>query len=196
MLGYWKTPDDPAVVMRTRALLNDYDLCAATCRQAQTGPRVLAGWWLTFDSAYKHPSLDKMPDSVFPVEDLRIRVELKGQGVKARQLDDRRFELSAGDWIAVVHVSLASFMNQPVRWELAQGDQHVYLDAVLHHGDRRSIDFHDAPTSLAYAIELVPRSSMPSSEPVRSTPGPNDTTLWRWNGLDVSTPRNAVRYAW
>src|SRR5690606_31702144 len=42
LLGYWRTMDDPAVVLRLRCLKNQRDFAPGFVRQVQAGPRVLS----------------------------------------------------------------------------------------------------------------------------------------------------------
>ncbi|NUR84438.1 MAG: hypothetical protein HOY71_10170, partial [Nonomuraea sp.] len=120
LLGYWRTPEDQAVVLRARMLNNGHDLSAAWCRQAQDGPRVLSGWWLSYDSGDFHPNLDLPEGSVFPIEELVLRVSLEGAGVSVESLGDGVFALSAGERSAVVHTAPASFLGVESGWEVVE----------------------------------------------------------------------------
>ncbi|MFE0149181.1 hypothetical protein ACFWY5_18690 [Nonomuraea sp. NPDC059007] len=166
LLGYWRTPDDPAVVLRARMIHNGHDLSAAWCRQAQDGPRVLAGWWLSYDSGDFHPNLDLPPGSVFPVGDLRLRVTLRGNGVSGRDLGEGRFELAAGGRRAVVHTAAASFLGVTAGWRLAREGDEVAAEVVLYSGDVRPVDFHDAILRAGFAVELLTGDDRPTTSPL------------------------------
>ncbi|GAA2855668.1 hypothetical protein GCM10010517_13870 [Streptosporangium fragile] len=176
LLGYWRTPDDPAVVLRARMLLNGHDLSAAWCRQAQDGPRLLSAWWLSYDSGDFHPALDKPPGSVFDVGDLRLVVSLSGRGVRAEDLGGGTFALAAGDRRALVHTAPAAFLGEAAPWRAVQEDREARIEAVLHAGPRRPVDFHEAVLTAAFALELLGPERAPGDAaapvPVADPPRP------------------------
>ncbi|MGW2158814.1 hypothetical protein [Nonomuraea sp. NPDC001699] len=193
LLGYWRTPEDPAVVLRARIMHNGHDLTAAWCRQAQDGPRVLAGWWLTYDSGDFHPNLDKPEGSIFDVGDLRLRVTLRGRGVRGRELGDGVFELAAGTRRAVVHTGEAGFLGEPATWALATGEDEVAVEAVLYDGPREPVDFHHAILRAGFAVELLRAGAEPAAQPVLSAVG-EEEVRWSWGGLEVAVPARPTRF--
>lgn len=187
LLGYWRTPEDQAVVLRARMVHNGRDLTAAWCRQVQDGPRVLSGWWLSYDSGDFHPNLDKPDNSIFDVGDLRLMVSLRGDGVSGKNLGGGTFALTAGTRSAVVHTVPAEFLGQSSDWQLTEQDGEVRVETVLYAGEQRPVDFHDAVLRAAFALELLADGEQPSLAPLSWTPG-DGQIRWRWDDLAVTTP--------
>jgi hypothetical protein len=194
LLGYWRTDEDPAVVLRARLLLDGHDLSAAWCRQAQDGPRVLSGWWLSYDSGDFHPNLDKPAGSVFSFTDLRLAVSLRGCGVRASELDEGVLALRAGGWRAVVHTAEARFLGEPVTWRATNLDGEARAEAVLYAGPRRSADFHHATLDAGFAVELLPADAAPTPGRLLRTPGA-DENRWQWSGLSVAVPARPTPFS-
>ena len=100
--------------------------------------------------------------------DLRIRFELNGIGVTARQTGDREFVLSAGDYRMTLKAAKSTFAGKEVTWEIGAADQKVFLDGVCHFGPEHKFDFSKPiDCSFCVAIELhradvTPTKSKPS----------------------------------
>lgn len=183
LLGYWRTPQDPAVVLRARMLLNGHDLSAAWCRQVQQANRVLSAWSLNYDSGDFHPELDQPAGSVFRITDLRLIVSLTGAGVVAAQLEDGLPTLVGGQWQAIVHTAPATFWGHQVQWEASNHDGEARVEAVLHVGPPQDVDFHHAALRAAFAVELVPTTQTPVANALH-----DDGLHWRWRDLSVAIP--------
>lgn len=140
LLGYWRTEDDPSVVLRLCFLHDGRDFASATVRNAQRGPRVLSAFGLATNLGDFHLSLDRPADGAFAAEDFRIRYELTGAGVTAGALAEGRHELAAGSRRAVIHTPPGRFGPHAVVWELGRSDGRVWLDGVCYRGPRRSFD--------------------------------------------------------
>ena len=80
VLGYWRTPKDPAVALRVRFLKSGVDFSASQMHSVQHGPRVLTSWALAYDAGPFHPSFEKPPGDIFELTDLRVRISLEGNG--------------------------------------------------------------------------------------------------------------------
>ncbi|MGK5672904.1 hypothetical protein ACSNOB_08675 [Micromonospora sp. URMC 106] len=187
LLGYWRTSEDPAVLLRARMLLDGHDLSAAWCRQAQDGPRVLSAWWLSYDSGDFHPALDKPAGSIFTLNDLRLAICLRGRGVHGADLGGGRFVLAAGGWSAVVHTVAATFLGDEVTWQVDNRDGEARVEAVLHRGEARQVDLHTATLHAGFAIELVPAGSTPAPHELLHARGEVEHH-WRWGDLAVRVP--------
>ncbi|GAA2354246.1 hypothetical protein [Nonomuraea africana] len=188
LLGYWRTPDDPAVVLRARMVLNGHDLSAAWCRQHQEGPRVLSAWWLSYDSGDFHPVLDRPAGSVFDVGDLRLSVALRGRGVEAGELGDGVFALRAGERQAVVHTSPARFLGRSRTWQAVNDGDEARIEVRLYQGPSMPLDFHQARLRAAFALELLAAGEQPGTAAVTGEPDGNGLLRWRWDGLRVCAP--------
>lgn len=190
LLAYWRTADDPAVVLRARFLRDGQDFASAGIMNAQDHSRLLSMFSFVADMGDFHISLDKPSDGLFHAQDLRVRYELTGTGVSGQQLDDATYELRAGDWRAVIHTAPAQYDGQPVRWRLDQSDGQVTLDAILYSGDTLPLMLSDRATfKLAVGLELLPldRPIYPES-PILKTTADQVQALWVGTGLQLHAP--------
>jgi hypothetical protein len=64
-LAYWKTEDDPAVVLRLRFLHDGRDFASMGIRSIQDGPRVLSKFYPIENAGNWHPSLDRPENGLF-----------------------------------------------------------------------------------------------------------------------------------
>ena len=65
LLAYWKTEDDPAVVLRLRFLHDGRDFASMGIRSIQDGTRVLSKFYPIENAGNWHPSLDRPEDGLF-----------------------------------------------------------------------------------------------------------------------------------
>ncbi len=188
LLGYWRTEDDPAVVLRLRFLHDGRDFASATVRNAQRGPRVLSAFGLATNLGDFHLSLDRPADGAFAAEDFRIRYELTGAGVNAGALAEGRYELAAGSRRAVIHTLPGRFGPHAVVWELGRSDGRVWLDGVCYRGPRRSFD----PAALGgvaivAGLEVLRADEAPCASPPRLEPdGAKFTARWPLDSVGVA----------
>ena len=140
LLGYWRTEEDPAVVLRLRFLHDGRDFSSACARNAQSGPRILSSIGLLTGMGDAHHQLDRTADGAFDAEDFRVRYELVGKSVAGKKLHDGQFELSAGSYRAVIHTSPGRFGPDELVWEMDRTDGRVCLDGVCYRGPRRRFD--------------------------------------------------------
>jgi hypothetical protein len=200
VLGYWRTPEDPAVVLRVRFLHDDYDFSSAYARNAQDGPRVLTSFGLLTDMGDRIAHLDRPADGLFSAEDFRVRYELIGAGVSARELSGGRYELSAGDWKAIVHARGGRFGPNDVTWQLGRAEGRVFVDGVCYHGARRKFDLAQVgEVAIAGGLEVLRKDEAPAeTSPELAVGRPRDgwyTVLWPVaGGLSVSGPLDAIAY--
>lgn len=153
LIGYWKTPQEPAVAFRLRFLHDGEDFASMGLRSAQVGPRTLAMLHAQPNRGDWHRSLDRPSDGDFIASDFRVRCELTGAGVQAEQLEAGVFELSAGGYRVVVHTLPSHFHGHSVAWRLGYEEGRVFLDGVCYSGDARNFRF-DAESDIALAVGL------------------------------------------
>ena len=134
VLGYWRTEEEPAVVLRLRFLQDGRD----------------RGWTHSFNDQKRNCVLSAMvrqsggaedDPEWYRIGDLRMRYELQGRGVSVRRLDTGSFELSAGDYRAVVHPVDGVFGPYPVKWETGSSEHRAWVDAVCYEGEAKLHDF-------------------------------------------------------
>ncbi|MBC8041107.1 MAG: hypothetical protein H7Y06_11225 [Opitutaceae bacterium] len=168
IIGYWSTPDDPAVCLRARLLKNGRDWASGYVRTVQRGPRLLASFHLLTNQGDTYP-FDRPEDGRFTVSDLRIRVQLSGRGVRHETLPGGRHALVAGERRAVLHPGPALSCGKSIEW-IAGGDAaEVWLDAVAYAGGARLSPVADwGPFYVTLGLELLgldetPAESLPSA---------------------------------
>jgi hypothetical protein len=186
LLAYWRTPADPAVVLRLRCIHDGRDFASAEVRNHQEGRRVLSLVSLVTGQGDFHPSLDRPRDGVFEMRELRVRYELSGQGVTAADLGDGRYELAAGDWRAVVHSLPSSFNGQPVAWRLDTGDGAAAVEATVYDGPARPLEPAQDELAVAAGLELLGCDEALSEGP-RGDDG-SQRLEWVAHGLAVMRP--------
>ena len=186
LIGYWRTPADPAVVLRMRFLHDGRDFASMAVRIDQQENRALwrvetqpgAGDW--------HPRLDRPADGRFQAGDLRIRFELRGKGVTAEELASGRYALSAGKHRAIVHTIASQFAGEPVVWQVDRDNEAVYIDGICHHGEPRVFDFTALQVGIVGGIELLDSKTRPLDHAPEAVED-DATVLARWRISDETT---------
>jgi hypothetical protein len=198
LLGYWRTEDDPAVVLRLRFLHDGHDFSSACARNAQSGPRILSVIGLLTGMGDAHHQLDRTADGAFDAEDFRVRYELVGKGVAGMELEDGRFELSAGSYRAVVHTVPGRFGPNELIWKMERTEEMVYVDGVCYHGPRLRFDpaqFGDV--AIVAGLELLRIDQPPAAlAPAVREPGRGMVEI-SWpveGGLELLAPTRAQPY--
>jgi hypothetical protein len=194
LLGYWNGAEGSAVALRLRFMRDGREFASAYVRNHQRGPRVLSALHLMTGRGTFHPEWGTAPDDVFDAEDFRMRYELTGLGVDARENGDGSFTLFSGAWGAVVRPAACRFGDAPVRWEITRGEAWVAIDGVCHAGERREFPFREfGPVALGAVVELARNKTAVASAPVQVRP---DGALRHFSheGLSVSVPDRAVPF--
>jgi len=204
VLGYWRTEEDPAVMLRVRFLRDGQDFASAYFTTVQRGPRLLLQATLLTDKGDWHDHIDRPAVAGrFEAEDFRLRCELTGQGAKGRKLEGGNFELSAGGYRAIVHPVAGVFGEKEFAWKLEKGTQEelpmVAADAVCYHGKKQVFQFQElAEIVLGVGLELLPEGEAPTpAAPAIERLG-TDRVRLTWDvgsELSVTGPRQAVPYA-
>ena len=200
VLGYWRTPDDPAVVLRVRFLHDLYDFSSAYARNAQEDSRVLTAFGLLTDMGDRIAHLDRPADGLFEAGDFRIRYELIGAGVSARQLDAGRYELAAGPRKAIVHAEGGRFGSNEVAWQLGREEGRVFVDGICYQGPRKKFDLVKVgEVAVAGGLEVLgagdaPANTSPQLVEGRARPDCFTASWAVGDGLVVTGPMNAIAY--
>lgn len=183
LLGYWRTDDDPAVVLRLRFLRDGRDFASAGVRNVQNGPTVLSLVSFMSEMGDYHLHLDQPEDRVFHTRDLRLRYELIGRGVEVIQVDDMMFALQAGQRRATIATTAAMFDGKPVAWRAGTGDDHVYVDAVLYSGPEVALklqDHADFKIAAGLSFNRVAEKLVVTRE--------SDRVFVQWAGMTLESP--------
>jgi hypothetical protein len=158
VIAYWRTGDDPAVVFRIRFFHDGRDFASMAVRTSQQQMRALVLVHALRNAGDWHPTLDRPRDGIFLAEDLRLRFELRGKGVRVESMGEHRFALVAGERRAVIHPLPGRFADADVAWVPGSDQDCAFVDAVCYHGAKREFDFRSPPQmELGGGIELLLR---------------------------------------
>jgi hypothetical protein len=198
ILGYWRTREDPSICVRVRVLKDGRDFSSAYLWSSQAGPRILTSVSIISDAGDHHIVLDKPADARFHFRELTVRVQVTGRGVTGAKLDAGRFSLSTGGHTLFVHTAPScQFEGRPISWNLVSESESVSAEATLYRGDERVLNARSTELRLAFALELLGSSSLPSTEPITFTELADPVAVnWRWNGLEVLGRTVPVAFAW
>lgn len=190
LIGYWKTPADSAVVFRVRFLHDDRDFASMAANMAQRGPRALIVVYPLRHHGDWHVSLDRPRDGTFSARDLRLRFELRGQQVDARQLDSSHYELAAGSQRVVVHTLAGRFNGQPIRWTIGRDRDKVFVDGICYQGEPQRFDFSQLDDVAAAAgMELLSRAQRIADAAPRFETSQGGNVRARW---DLAPPLSVI----
>jgi hypothetical protein len=197
LLGYWRTEEDPAVVLRLRFLHDGRDFSSASVHSAQSGPRILTAIGLLTGMGDAHHHLDVPASGAFEAEDFRVRYQLLGEGVAGKELGDGRFELSAGSHRAVIHTTPGRFGKHELTWEMEQAEGRVCLDGVCYRGSPQRFDPAELGDVVVVAgLELLRTDQPPSAKgpALREANGTLEATWPVAGGLEIQAPTRARPY--
>lgn len=195
ILAYWKTDQDPAVSLRVRFMHDGYDFASGLIRTHQADHRVLCGLSFVNDRGDTHVNLDVKDKPIFTFSELAMQWELVGIGVSIDAIDEHRFELSAGDYRAVLHTGFASFLGQNIQWEIGQMERGVTLKAICYQGEPKEIDLSQINDfKLACALELIPMSQNASTDKLVVEPVGHNGYTASWQDLQVQVPTICQSY--
>lgn len=196
--AYWRTENDPAVVLRLRFLRDGQDFASAVVRNAQDGPRVLSVFGLLTDRGGVHGTLDRPEDGLFWASDFRVRYELTGADVTAERIDEQTFVLGAGCHRAVIHTLAGRFGDQDVVWENGSEGDRAWVDGVCYRDERQSFDLERmGDVIVVAALELLNADESPSNTDLalrQLTDASVEVTWPVGNGLQVVAPTHAEPY--
>lgn len=188
VIGYWKTPADPAVVLRVRFLHDGRDFASMGLVADQSGNKCLMALRALSNSGDWHPVLDRPEDGRFEAADFRLRIELVGNGVAVTQLGDRLWSLGAGNYRAVIRALDGRFGDRAVQWAPGRDTDRVFVDAIAYQGPKTSFDFRPPPeVVLVTGLEILRDDEEPSCSPeVEVSDGGGIQVVWQvGQGLHV-----------
>jgi len=169
------------------------DFASMGLRTAQQGSRTISVLESLPDQGDWHRSLDRPADGVFVATDLRLRLELLGNGTTTKPLGEGRYELSAGEKKIVIHTLPGTFAGRDVDWSLADGaddgavdgavaDGATHLDGVCYVGPQQRFDFRSGiDVMLSFGIELLDAVEPPTEEKPLVTRERSGQVKAQWN---------------
>jgi len=195
VLAYWRTEEDPAILLKLRFLHDGADFASALIRSAQCANRVLSAMNLLTDRGDRHPYFDQPGPDGFSVNDLRLRYEISGRGVQTEDLGQGLYGLNAGAWSAVIHTLPGTFGPWKVQWKLGSENDECWLDAICYSGPTIQLQReHFGEIAVAVGLELIPRNATSSSRhPCWQPPSPESSRVV-WEDLSVTLPRRPEKY--
>jgi hypothetical protein len=197
LVGYWRTADDPATVLRLRFLKDGADFASVYVRNRQEGSRILSAMSLLTDRGDYHLSLDRPVDGLFHAADLRLRYELTGVGATAESVRPHVYALRAGDYQTVIHTAAGRFGSQDIDWQLGSEAGRVFLNALCYSGPRQSFNLAEVGDFiLAAGLELLPVDQPITPAPVTVEPSTAGSIVVHWAGVSqpVAAPLRAHAY--
>jgi len=198
LLGYWRTPDDPAAMFRLRFLRDGTDFASAYLCNTQKRNRVLSLVSLLTNKGNWHEHIDRPAvEGLFDAEDFRVRCEVVSYTAAGNDLGDGRFELRAGPWRAIIHPAPGVFGDREIPWELGRSEDdngcHVFVDGICYSGQRREFQFAELDRIvIVLGIELLHVDEEPCDEPVRLEES-NGILAASWNAGDSLSLHGPLR---
>lgn len=194
VIAYWRTASDPAVVLRLRFLRDGKDFPSAAVRTAQSGAKALSVVTLLTDRGDYHDHLDRPKDGVFHAADFRVRYELEGRDVDLVPVQDRVFDLVAGERRGRIQIGPGKFDGKDIRIAVGRDDGRAWVDAIFYEGPPERFDFARlAETWLAASLHLQTAPHDPPAQLHVSTPRPRWIEA-SWEDLQVHTPNRPHPY--
>lgn len=193
VLGYWNDSAGTPVALRLRFLKDGKEFCSAFVHNRQSGPFVLSAVHLLLGRGDWHPVWGGSESDTFSASDWRLRYELRGNAVEAQTLNDGTFELSAGDWTAILSPAAGTFHGTPFPWIISRGEGWVSLDAVLYTGPAREFPFRNlGPLVLAAGVRLRRKTDAQPAPGLMETERAGRQIQFRFGALSVTIPDHAV----
>ena len=189
VVGYWKTDQDPAVAFRLRYFKDGRDFASMGVRTSQDQNRVLCALHSLPGRGDWHRSLDRPENGIFSAKDLRVRIELEGEGVRAIKTPAGTFALQAGENELVIVPADGTFLGRPVIWKIDNQPNRSAVEAVCYFGQEQNFDFRELlDVQIAFGLELRELGTeMKTLTVPEMKPGKQRIDV-EWSGLQVAVP--------
>ena len=189
VVGYWKTDQDPAVAFRLRYFKDGRDFASMGVRTSQDQNRVLCALHSLPGRGDWHRSLDRPENGIFSAKDLRVRIELEGDGVNAIESPAGTFALQAGENELVIVPADGTFLGKSVAWKIDNQPNRSAVEAVCYFGQEQNFDFRELlDVQIAFGLELRELGTeMKTLTVPEMKPGKQRIDV-EWSGLQVAVP--------
>ena len=189
VVGYWKTDQDPAVAFRVRYFKDGRDFASMGIRASQDQNRVLCALHSLPGRGDWHRSLDRPENGIFRARDLRMRIELEGEGVRAIKSPTGTFALQAGENELVVVPTNGTFLGRSVVWKIDNQSNLSAVEAVCYLGQEQEFDFQDLlDVQIAFGLELRELGAEMKGAAAPEMKRGKQRIDVQWSGLRVAVP--------
>ena len=155
---------------------------------------MLSGLGLLTNRGDWHVHLDRPENGVFVARDLRVRYELVAEGANVAQVAEERFEMTAGEYRAIVHPASSLFGDRAVQWVCGEEDGKAYVDGICYQGESKGFDRSAVSgIQVGAALEVLGPGevAIPSSPVWVADDGDQVELTWADAGLALSVPLRA-----
>jgi hypothetical protein len=167
VLGYFGTVAEP-VAFNLKCLHDGWDYCSGLMNTVQDRGRLLSTMAFATNGGDTHVCLDMVKNAKIRAKDLRVRCLFEGavRHLDATQVGEHTFTVTdRRDGLRVtVDFPYAVFGDTPVRYEIIRGERMLGIDAVLHAGEEREIDFAAMREAIVVTAIDVASADAPVSE--------------------------------
>ena len=136
-----------------------------------------------------HRSLDRPENGIFRAKDLRVRIELEGEGVRAIKSQAGTFALQAGENELVVVPANGMFLGRSVVWKIDTQPNMSAVEAVCYLGQEQEFDFQDLlDVQIAFGLELREMGNEMNGFTAPEMKRGKQRIDVEWSGLRVAVP--------
>ena len=136
-----------------------------------------------------HRSLDRPENGIFRAKDLRVRIELEGEGVRAIKSQAGTFALQAGENELVVVPANGMFLGRSVVWKIDTQPNMSAVEAVCYLGQEQEFDFQDLlDVQIAFGLELRELANEMNGFTAPEMKRGKQRIDVEWSGLRVAVP--------
>ncbi|MDR2346050.1 MAG: hypothetical protein LBE18_08285 [Planctomycetaceae bacterium] len=149
--------NETVAVFRLKFQHDGNDFASAWGRHYQRGNKIITAVGLLSNQGSMHPSMDRPVNNIFRAKSFEIVYHLDGMGARIKQLDGRRYEISAGGIRVIIHTTAESqFDGKPIMWKTESNLTSATLTGVCYKGDNREFDFSKIRnTRIVTGLELL-----------------------------------------
>ena len=136
-----------------------------------------------------HRSLDRPENGIFRAKDLRVRIELEGEGVRAIKSQAGTFALQAGENELVVVPANGMFLGRSVVWKIDTQPNMSAVEAVCYLGQEQEFNFQDLlDVQIAFGLELRELGNEMNGFTAPEMKRGKQRIDVEWSGLRVAVP--------
>ncbi len=144
LMAHWDTAENP-VYLRVRFLHDFYDFSAVHIKSVQDTSAVLSILNVAYNGGDKHPSIDRIKDSVVTAADLRLRIETGGavaaSGFSVTDPVKKEILLKSGLVRVLIGLPYVNWTGLPEgHWEFGGIGDQQWADYVIYSGSRKTFN--------------------------------------------------------